>query len=54
MTTSLGLSVADIMAGTGLSRGSIYRMACERKWRRYRVDRTVYYHPDDVFGKKAT
>ncbi|PRW64202.1 helix-turn-helix domain-containing protein [Actinopolyspora mortivallis] len=42
------LGVAEITRMWNVSRGSVYRLASERSWRRCSRGRKTYYHSDDV------
>jgi hypothetical protein len=48
MISPQGLSVADVVAIWGISTGSVYRLASEHGWRRYRESGRTLYHPLDV------
>jgi hypothetical protein len=48
MTTPQGLSVADVVAIWRVPTGSVYRLASEHGWRRYRESGRTLYHPLDV------
>jgi hypothetical protein len=43
-----GLTADDIAHIWKISLGSIYRLASQRKWRRYRDGGRTYYHARDV------
>ncbi|TDC81884.1 DNA-binding protein [Actinomadura sp. 7K507] len=46
----VGLTVDDVAAIWRIPKGTIYRYAHESQWRRYTLNRRVYYHPDDVMA----
>ena len=43
-----GYTVDDIVTIYRVRPGYVYKLACLRRWRRYRSRGRVCYHPDDV------
>lgn len=50
MTPPRGVAAADIAVVWQLPIATVYWLASEHDWRRYRSGRRVFYHPDDVTG----
>ncbi len=48
MTSPQGLSVSDVVAIWHIPASSVYRLASEHRWRRYRDSGRTLYHPLDV------
>ncbi|GIG63175.1 hypothetical protein Lfu02_75470 [Longispora fulva] len=48
MSRVAALTAADVSALSGRPLGTVYRLASEQKWRRYREGRVAFYALDDV------
>ncbi|MET8691165.1 hypothetical protein ACFTT0_10915 [Streptomyces bauhiniae] len=48
MASPLGLSVTDVVEIWRVPAGTVYRLASQHGWRRYRESGRTLYHPIDV------